>query len=76
MFLLVVKRDSGDVYKGYAQQTIVQMLEKNGTAICYLMIDSTDPDVFSQFELLHDDYTPKPAFERYRQLIAELGTQA
>lgn len=26
-----------------------------------------------QFGLLRDDYTPKPAFERYRTLIAELG---
>lgn len=33
--------------------------------------DSTRPEF--QFGLLRDDYTPKPAFERYRQLIAELG---
>lgn len=26
-----------------------------------------------QFGLLRDDYAPKPAFERYRRLIAELG---
>lgn len=36
--------------------------------------NSSNPDLFSQFGLLRDDYTPKPAFERYRQLIAELGT--
>lgn len=36
--------------------------------------NSSDPDLFSQFGLLRDDYSPKPAFERYRQLIAELGT--
>lgn len=28
-----------------------------------------------QFGLLKDDYTPKPAFETYRQLIEELGTK-
>ncbi|HEU5012236.1 MAG TPA: hypothetical protein VFT66_06810 [Roseiflexaceae bacterium] len=33
--------------------------------------DSNDPGF--QFGLLRDDYTPKPAFECYRQLIAELG---
>jgi hypothetical protein len=33
--------------------------------------DSSSADL--QFGLLCDDYTPKPAFERYRQLIAELG---
>lgn len=36
--------------------------------------DSSNADIFSQFGLLRDDYTPKPAFERYRQLIVELGT--
>ena len=35
--------------------------------------DSANPDLFCQFGLLRDDYQPKPAFERYRQLIAELG---
>ena len=35
--------------------------------------NSSNPDLFSQFGLLRDDYSPKPAFERYRQLIAELG---
>jgi hypothetical protein len=34
---------------------------------------SAQPDSFYQFGLLRDDYTPKPAFETYRQLIAELG---
>lgn len=33
--------------------------------------DSTNSGL--QFGLLRDDYTPKPAFERYRQLIAELS---
>jgi len=51
------------------------MPEKSGTAICYLIIDLTDPDLLSQFGLLRDDYSPKPAFERYRQLIAELGAE-
>ncbi len=35
--------------------------------------DSPNPGLFCQFGLLHDDYSQKPAFERYRQLIAELG---
>lgn len=36
--------------------------------------DSSSPHLFAQFGLLRDDYCPKPAFERYRHLIAELGT--
>ena len=35
--------------------------------------DSSTPEFGYQFGLLRDDYTPKPAFERFRQLIAELG---
>jgi hypothetical protein len=35
--------------------------------------DSSDPNLFYQFGLMRDDYTPKPAFEIYRRLIAELG---
>ncbi len=35
--------------------------------------NSSSPDLFAQFGLMRDDYTPKPAFERYRSLIAELG---
>jgi hypothetical protein len=35
--------------------------------------NSSNPDLLSQFGLLYDDYHPKPAFERYCQLIAELG---
>jgi hypothetical protein len=38
--------------------------------------ESSNPNFFFQFGLLRDDYTPKPAFERYRQLIAELGAKA
>ncbi len=36
--------------------------------------DSSNPNLFCQFGLMRDDYTPKPAFETYRQLIAELGS--
>jgi hypothetical protein len=42
----------------------------------YEYFDLRDADSSSagfQFGLLRDDYTPKPAFERYRQLIAELA---
>jgi hypothetical protein len=35
--------------------------------------DSTRPEMGAQFGLLRDDYTPKPAFDVYRRLIAELG---
>ncbi|MGW1158673.1 hypothetical protein ACWD48_10690 [Streptomyces sp. NPDC002519] len=35
--------------------------------------DSTADGLFHHFGLLRDDYTPKPAFESYRQLIDELG---
>ena len=35
--------------------------------------NSSNPDLLSQFGLLRDDYRPKPAFARYRQLIVELG---
>lgn len=35
--------------------------------------DSDDPGIFFQFGLLRDDYSPKPAFEIFRQLIAEFG---
>ncbi|NEE02867.1 hypothetical protein G1H10_22135 [Phytoactinopolyspora halotolerans] len=35
--------------------------------------DSAGDDLFDQFGLMWDDYTPKPAFETYRRLIAELG---
>ncbi|MFF0067012.1 hypothetical protein ACFYRC_37025 [Streptomyces sp. NPDC005279] len=35
--------------------------------------DSGAEGLFHRFGLLHDDYTPKPAFETYRQLINELG---
>ena len=38
--------------------------------------DSANPDIFYQFGLMRDDYTPKPAFHRYQELIAELGTAA
>lgn len=34
---------------------------------------TANSDIFHQFGLLRDDYTPKPAFEVYRRLIAELG---
>ncbi len=35
--------------------------------------DSRRPEIGAQFGLLRDDYTPKPAFDLYRRLIAELG---
>jgi hypothetical protein len=35
--------------------------------------DSSKPGILHNFGILRDDYTPKPAFETYRRLIAELG---
>jgi hypothetical protein len=35
--------------------------------------NSANPDLFHQFGIMGDDYAPKPAFETYRELIAELG---
>jgi hypothetical protein len=36
--------------------------------------DTAQPDVHHQFGLLRDDYEPKPAFETYRRLVAELSS--
>ena len=35
--------------------------------------DTSSPALFQRFGLLESDYDPKPAFNRYRRLIAELG---
>lgn len=35
--------------------------------------DTANPDPNHQFGILRDDYSPKPAFDTYRQLISELG---
>src|SRR3954469_6707000 len=36
--------------------------------------DTSAPQPFQHFGLLRSDYTPKPAFQRYRRLVAELTT--
>jgi hypothetical protein len=36
--------------------------------------DSSAPQPFQHFGLLRSDYTAKPAFQRYRRLVAELTT--
>jgi hypothetical protein len=38
--------------------------------------NSSDPRFEQQYGLMRDDYSPKPAFEAYRSLIAELGEPA
>jgi hypothetical protein len=38
--------------------------------------DSTSPNYQVRYGLLHDDYSEKPAFAAYRDLIAELGRPA
>jgi hypothetical protein len=35
---------------------------------------TTSTNLFDHFGILHDDYTPKPAFWTYRNLIRKLGT--
>ncbi|AZN43763.1 hypothetical protein [Paenibacillus albus] len=35
--------------------------------------DSSEEDLFHHFGILHDDYTEKPAYAKYKQLIQELG---
>ena len=35
--------------------------------------DSGDPDFGQQYGLMRDDYSPKPAFGAYRELVAALG---
>jgi hypothetical protein len=35
--------------------------------------DTANPDPNHQFGILRDDYSPKPAFEVYRRLVAQLG---
>ena len=35
--------------------------------------DTANPEVCRQFGIMRDDYTPKPAFDAYRQLIQDLG---
>jgi hypothetical protein len=35
--------------------------------------DTANPEPNHQFGILRDDYSPKPAFETYRRLVAELG---
>ena len=37
--------------------------------------DSSNEKLFYQFGIVQDDYTPKPAFFTYQQLIAELSAQ-
>jgi len=40
---------------------------------CLRDADTANPDPNHQFGILRDDYSPKPAFETYRKLVAELG---
>jgi len=40
---------------------------------CLRDADTANPDLNHQFGILRDDYSPKPAFDVYRELVAELG---
>jgi hypothetical protein len=35
--------------------------------------DSSDPNIFNQFGLMTDSYSPKPAFDTFRKLVQELS---
>ncbi len=36
--------------------------------------DSSHSDLFHQFGIMHDDYTPKPAYHTFKDLIREFGS--
>jgi hypothetical protein len=36
--------------------------------------DSSQSDLFYQFGIMHDDYTPKPAYDTFKYLIREFGS--
>ena len=36
--------------------------------------DSSKPDLFHQFGIMRDDYTPKPAYTAFKRLVAEPAT--
>jgi hypothetical protein len=38
--------------------------------------DSSKPDLFHQFGIMRDDYTPKPAYTAFKRLVAELATSS
>jgi hypothetical protein len=49
-------------------------LNINGFGLfCLRDADTANPAYAGQFGIMRDDYSPKPAFETYRQLIEELG---
>lgn len=64
-----------------AIETVIRTVHEHGTNLnithyeLFALRDaaSSNPDLFYQFGLMRDDYSPKPAFETYRSLIAELG---
>jgi hypothetical protein len=70
-------------YERQAQvlETVIRTIHKHRQAFNiarYELFDlrdgnSSNPDIFHQFGLMRDDYTPKPGFETYRRLIAELS---
>ncbi len=35
--------------------------------------DSSKDDLFHQYGIMRDDYSPKPAFEAFKSLIREFG---
>ncbi|MVM32974.1 hypothetical protein GO755_23235 [Spirosoma sp. HMF4905] len=58
-------------------RTVYEQRETYNIA-CYELFDlrdanSSNPDIFYQFGLLRDDYSPKPAYGVFKELVAELS---
>jgi hypothetical protein len=64
-----------------ALRSVIETLNENRGryhVVSYELFDLRDAltsstNLFDHFGILHDDYTPKPAFWTYRHLIRELG---
>ena len=58
-------------------RAVSESREKHGVSHYVLFglrdADSHNPDLFHQYGIVHDDYSPKPAYASYRALIRELG---
>ena len=54
-------------------QANVNACVARGLAVVQGDADSSKDDLFHQFGILKDDYTPKPAFDRLARLYSELS---
>ncbi len=58
---------------------VIYQLRSEFNIECYELFalrdaDSSNPDIFHQFGILKDDYTPKKIFHTFKKLVEELGT--